>query len=106
MIKLSPRQESVQLIRKRLYVASIQRGWPAGIDSARAQRIHEIAHIQTLLDIVWGVTLAARIDGMAAFAEHFMRQRNIAGYHQIAGVHSIDDFVIGRIENRKLLADV
>ena len=96
-------QKPVQLIRKCLAVALVERRRAARVHTAAAQSVHEIAHRQPLLDRVFGIELPARIQRMAAPRDYLGGQRNIGGDYQVANLNQSGDLVIRHIETRRHL---
>ena len=91
-------QQTVQLIGKRLPVSVVERGGSAGLDTAAAQGIHEIAHVQALADIVFSVQFAAWVQGQATFVDGFRGQWDIRRDDQLAGSCVLHDVVVGYVK--------
>ena len=60
------RQEAVEVIGEEVPVALAERRRPAEESAVRAQRLHEVAHGEALLDIVLRIQLTSRIECVRA----------------------------------------
>ena len=58
---LTSGEQPIELVCECLTVVLIERAGSAGIDAAAAQRVHEVAHVEQLADVLAAVELAARI---------------------------------------------
>ncbi len=83
---------------KRLPFGLTHRRRPAGLYSAGAQVVHEIAHVEQWPDIGGRIPFAAVAQYMDAFFDHLDGQRQIAGDDQITGSDPFDDLVIGHVK--------
>src|SRR3569832_1669062 len=98
-----PRKVLLQATRELMPVGLAECGWTAGFNSAAAQFLHEAAHCKLLADIVLRIKFAARMQRMAALAEHFGRQRYISRDDEIAGFDPLHDFTVRNIESGRHL---
>lgn len=96
-----PRQKNIQLIRKRLAVAVVQRRRAAGDHAAVAQFVEQVAHGQAALDVVLGVELAPGVQGVGVLFDDLGGQRDVRGDDQVAGLDELHD---GRVHHVEALA--
>ena len=81
-----PGQKSIQVIRKRLFVALTESGrTAAGIHTAGAHRIEEISHVQARANVFRSVQLAARAEGVTTFLDDLRGQWDITRNNEVAG---------------------
>jgi hypothetical protein len=77
---------------------------PGDVHAAAAQLFHEVAHCQSFADVFRGVELAARIQGVCLAFDDQRGEGNVGGDHQVAGLHVLDDALVGDVETGGHLA--
>ena len=95
--ELALEQPFVEGIGEALFVGGIEGGRAAGLHPGRAQLFHEITHAETSLYGLAGVDLATGIERLAAGIDHPGGEGDVAGDHQIAGLHLLGNDMIRHI---------
>src|SRR5437763_9805898 len=92
---LSFRHKPVELIRKALSIRVVERRRPAGALARAAQLVQVVAKRETLLDVLRGIKLTARIERVAALGNDVRGERNIRRDDQVAGRELPHDVAVG-----------
>ena len=68
---LHPADVSIQLIGEGLFFRCAEWWWPPRLEATGAERFHEVPHVEPSPDIVLGVGLPPRIQGLTPFCNDF-----------------------------------
>jgi hypothetical protein len=93
-----PGQETIQLIRKCLPIARIERVRTAGFDAGFAQTVHEIPHTEVIPDVVPGIQFAARIQRLSPGCYRLRSQGDIRGDDQVPGCKHPQDGIVRHVK--------
>ncbi|VVT30670.1 conserved hypothetical protein [Marinobacter salarius] len=91
-------QPAVKLVGEFLAVGLAEGRRATGDLASIAHFFHEVAHGQALANILFGESLAARVEHVRAFFDGFGSQGDVLGDHQIACLHLVNDVVVGHVE--------
>ena len=93
-----PGQEVVEVVGEELPVALVERRRAAEDSAGRAQVLHEVAHGETLANVVLRVELSSRIERVRSARDHLGGEGYVGGDHQVPGLDFLHDAVIGDVE--------
>ena len=94
----STRQPGIKLLSKCIAVCKRKRRRTAPDIAAGSHCVHKISHAEYSTNCIGGITLAPRIDRIAALGDDFGRQGNICRHHQVPRRHTLNNFVVGDVE--------
>src|ERR1044071_4272042 len=94
----SPGKEAVELVGEKVPVALSERRGAAEERAGRAKVVHQVAYGEALADIVLGIQLPSRVEGMPSTSDDLGGEGNIGGDHQISRLELLHDAVIGHVE--------
>src|SRR5258708_4456989 len=100
LVPRSTRQPGIKLLSKCIAVGKRKRRRTAPDIAAGSHCVHKISHAEYSTNCIGGITLAPRIDCIAALGDDFGRQGNICRHHQVPRRHTLNNFVVGDVEAR------
>src|SRR5206468_9401653 len=77
----SPGKEAVELVGEKVPVALSERRGAAEKRAGRAKVVHQVAYGEALADIVLGIQLPSRVEGMPSTSDDLGGEGNIGGDH-------------------------
>jgi hypothetical protein len=93
-------KESIQFVRKILFIALVERRRAAThLNATRTHRVEKITHVEPGANVFLGMHFAARAKRVAPFCDDFRRQRNVTRYDEVANIEASYDLIIGNIES-------
>src|SRR5207302_5265977 len=91
-------QETIEVVGEALPVALVERRRTAEDVAGGSQLLHEIAHGQTLTNIVFRVELPSRVERVSPACDHLRGQGYVGGDHEVAGLDLLHDLMVGDVE--------
>lgn len=92
-------EKTIQLVGEVLSVALIECRRATTLYAAGAHGVHKVAHIEALLDVLLGVELTARIEGVATLGDYLIGQRDVGRDYQVTRLDLLHNIVVGHIES-------
>src|SRR3954471_18356606 len=91
-------QEAVELVGEALAVGVVERRRAAGALARAAQLVQVVAQGEALGDVLDGVELAARVEGVATLGDDVRGERDVGGDDEVAGFELAHDVAVGDVD--------
>ena len=89
-----PGKQSIELVGKSLHVSLAERLGTDRVDACRAKLFHQVSSSQSLVDASIVKKFTTGADSDAVFLNHTRSQGDIAGDHNVARLHLLDNRIV------------
>src|ERR1700730_11258422 len=99
-------EQTIELIGEHLALTLTQSSGPAGVDTAAAQLVQEVANGQPLANILARIQLTAGIQRHPALLDRGSGERDVRCYHEVSSDHQLHNAFVSGVESRRDLHEM